>query len=114
MNRDQLFLLRHNFPDQGKIYYCPGCTELIGLFELYPLLKRNIDIHYLDFPRPRPELVSLLGERHQGCPVLVLAELPVDPPVQLQVRQSNGRAFVTDAREIGTYLAHVHGIGMPH
>lgn len=38
---DTLYLIRHNFPDNGKTYYCPGCAELIGLLELDPVLKQN-------------------------------------------------------------------------
>jgi hypothetical protein len=114
MNHDQLYLLKPDFQDQGKTYYCPGCAEVIGILEFYPELKRSIDIHYVDFPRPRPELISLLGEANQGCPVLVLATVPQILPAQLNVQRANGRAFVANAREIGAYLAHVHGIGLPH
>ncbi|MEO6992226.1 MAG: DUF3088 family protein [Lacunisphaera sp.] len=114
MNHDQLYLLKPNFQDRGKTYYCPGCAEVVGLLEFYPALKQKIDVHYLDFPRPRAELISLLGEANQGCPVLVLGAVPQNLPAQLKVKQANGHAFVADAKEIGAYLAHVHGIGIPH
>lgn len=114
MQHDQLYLLKHNFQDQGKTYYCPGCAEMIGLLEFYPALKRSLEIHYVDFARPRPELVSLLGEANQGCPVLVLAAVPQNLPAHLKMKHANGHAFVADPREIGEYLAHVHGIGLPH
>ncbi len=114
MKLDQLYLLKPDFQDQGKTYYCPGCAEMIGLLEFYPALKQSIDIHYLDFARPRPELISLLGEAHQGSPVLVLATVPQNLSSHLKVQHANGHAFVADAREIGQYLAHVHGIGLPH
>jgi hypothetical protein len=114
MKRDQLYLLKPDFHDQGKTYYCPGCAEVIGLLEFYPALKQGIDIHYVDYPRPRPKLVSLLGEQNQSCPVLVLSTAPQNLPAHLKVQHANGHAFVADAREIGAYLAHVHGIGIPH
>jgi hypothetical protein len=114
MNHDQLYLLKHDFRDQGETYYCPGCAEVIGLMEFYPALKQSIDIHYVDFPRPRPELASLLGEKNQSCPVLVLATSPSSVPATLKVQHANGRAFVEGARMIGEYLAHAHGIGNPH
>jgi hypothetical protein len=114
MNHDQLYLLKPGFKDRGKTYYCPGCAEVIGLLEFYPALKQSVDIHYVGFPRPRPELVSLLSEANQGCPVLVLATVPQNLPVQIKVQHANGCAFVADAREIGAYFAHVHGIGLPH
>lgn len=114
MNHDQLFLLKPDFQDQGKTYYCPGCAEVIGILEFYPELKGNIDIHYVDFPRPRSELASLVGEANQGCPVLVLATVLQNLPAHLGVQHANGHAFVADARAIGEYFAHVHGIGIPH
>jgi hypothetical protein len=114
MNHDQLYLLKPDFQDRDKTYYCPGCAEVIGLLEFYPALKRNIDVHYLGFPRPRPDLVSLLGESNQSCPVLVLAAVPQNPSAALKVQLTNGRAFVSGAHEIGAYLAHVHGSGLPH
>lgn len=114
MSHDLLYLLKPDFKDQGKTYYCPGCAEVIGILGLYPALKPCIDIQYVDFPRPRPDLVSLLGEANQGCPVLVLATVPHNLPAHLNVRHANGRAFVATARDIGAYLAHAYGIGLPH
>lgn len=114
MNHDQLYLLKPDFHDQGKSYYCPSCAEAAGLLEFYPALKPGIEIHYADFARPRPELVLLLGEANQGCPVLVLATAPQNLPTHIKVQHANGHAFVADPREIGEYLAHIHGIGIPH
>ena len=114
MKLDQLYLLKHDFQDQGKTYYCPGCAEMIDLLEFYPALKRNIEIRYLDFARPRQELIALLGEAHQSCPVLVIATDPKNLSAHLKVQHANGHAFVANTREIGQYLAHVHGIGIPH
>lgn len=114
MTQDTLYLIRPDFPDNGKTYYCPGCAEMLGLLEFYPALKQRLEIRWVDFARPRPELVTLLGEENQSCPVLVLASGPPDLPAHLKVQHANGHAFVADAREIGEYLAHVHGIGWPH
>jgi len=114
MNHDQLYLLKPGFQDQGKTYFCPGCAEMVGLLEFYPALKQRVDVHYVDFPRPRPELAPLLGEENQSCPVLVLKSAPSTLPAHRAVRHANGHAFVEGAREIAEYLAHVHGIGIPH
>ena len=114
MKKDLLFLLSHDFEDRGETYYCPGCVELVGLLETYPKLKETVEIRYVDFPRPRPEVVDLLGEENQSCPVLVLAERPSGAPARVTVGEANGQAFVEGAREIGEYWAHVHGIGRPH
>lgn len=114
MNRDQLYLLKPDFHDNARSYYCPGCAELVGLLEFYPQLKHTLEIHYIDYPRPRPELVPLLGEENQSCPVLVLAAAPTDLPQDLKVQQANGHVFVEGAREIGEYFAQVHGTAIPH
>jgi len=114
MKKDQLYLLPIDFDDGGKTYYCPGCVELIGLLESYPKLKERIEIHYVDFPRPRPKLVELIGEENQGAPVLILSEKPSDAPANLKIEEANGWAFVSDAREIGEFLSWAHGTGLPH
>jgi len=85
-----------------------------GLLEFYPKLKQTVDIHYIDYPRPRPELAPLLGEENQSCPVLVLHTLPPDLPPQVKVQQAKGHAFVEGVREIAEYFAQVHGTGIPH
>jgi hypothetical protein len=114
MNQDKLYLIKPHFADQGKTYYCPGCAEMTGLREFYPALKQHSDVRWVEFARPRPELVALLGEENQSCPVLVLHTVPPNLPAHLKVQRANGHAFVTGAREIGEYLAHVHNIGLPH
>lgn len=114
MKRDQLFLLKPDFSDKGKTYYCPSCAELVGLLEYYPKLKEHLDVHHIGFQRPRPELVPLLGEANQSCPVLVLGEEPKDLPEGIVLRRANGYAFVDGAREIGNYLSHAYGIAVPH
>ncbi len=115
MKRDHLYLLKPGFHDNAEhLYYCPGCAETAGLLEFYPLLKQHLEVHYIDYPRPRSELVPLLGEENQSCPVLVIGVLPADLPPQLKVQHANGHAFVEGAREIGEYFAQVHGTGIPH
>ena len=115
MNRDRLYLIKAGFRDQGpRPYFCPGCAEVLGLLEFYPALKWRLEIHYVDFPRPRPELVALRGEENQSCPVLVLAAVPESASATLRVQHANGHAFVEGAREIAEYLAHIHGTGLPH
>ena len=41
---------------------------------LYLSARRlEVDIHHLEFPRPREPLVKALGDQHQSLPVLILA-----------------------------------------
>jgi len=114
MNNDTLYLLKPNFQDKGKVYFCPGCAEVVGFLEFYPAVKQRLNVRYLDFPRPRPELVSLLGEENQSCPVLVLSAPPANPLPGLNIQTANGRAFIEGGREITEYLAFIHGTGIPH
>lgn len=115
MPRDRLCLLKPHFMDAGKgPYFCPGCAQMVGLLEFYPALKEQLEVRWLDFPRPRPELIDLLGEENQSCPVLVLKAAPNDPSSTPALQQAKGRWFVEGAEEIACYLADAHGIGIPH
>lgn len=115
MKLDRLYLLKPQFMDQGKgPYFCPGCAQMVGLMEFYPALKRHLEVRWLDFPRPRPELMDLLGEENQGCPVLVLRDAPESSLAKPPLQQARSRWFVEGADEIAAYLARVHGIGIPH
>lgn len=115
MNQDRLYLLNPDFMDQGRgPYFCPGCAQMVGLLEFYPVLKQHLEIRWLDFLRPRSELIDLLGEEHQSCPVLVLKDTPKGQSSKIALQEARGRWFVEGANEIATYLAHVQGIGIPH
>lgn len=115
MKRDRLYLLKPHFKDKGKgPYFCPGCAQMVGLLEFYPALKKHLEVRYLNFPRPRPELIDLLGEENQSCPVLVLKDAPASAPSSVALQQAKGHSFVEGADEIARYLAHAHDIGIPH
>lgn len=114
MKPDQLFILKADFLDHGEPWFCPGCAEVLGVLEYYPRLKTGIQIHQVDYPRPRPAIASLLGEEFQSCPVLVLGAEPAETVPGVRIQHSNGHAFVNEPRGICLYLSHVHGIGKPH
>jgi hypothetical protein len=115
MERDRLYLLKPHFMDKGNgPYFCPGCAQMAGLLEFYPVLKQKLEVRYLDFPRPRPKLVELLGEENQSCPVLVLKQAPAGLPAGIPVQQSKRHSFIEGADEIARYLAHAYGSGIPH
>lgn len=114
MKPDKLFIIQADFTDKGDVYYCPGCAEMLGILELYPRIKPHVEVHVVDFPKPRKAVVDLIGVEHQSCPVLVLGAMPeIDIP-GVTIRESNGHAFINDTREIGLYLSRIHGIGKPH
>ena len=113
--RDHLFLLSPLFPD-AKLgpgpYHCPECAQVEGLLSFFPFLRSRIDVSYVDFPRPRPAVVALVGPDNQGCPVLVLGA-GSSAPTGAKVGPT-GRAFVSGATAISEYLAGAHGISRPH
>jgi hypothetical protein len=108
-----LFLLRAGFPGathgQGGLY-CPECATIAGLLYYYPQLVEALDVRLVDAPRPRPEVVAIVGEENQSCPVLVLpqGDLPAGVPV------ANGRAFVSGPEPIVNFLAERYGTARSH
>jgi hypothetical protein len=108
-----LFLLRAGFPDPkhrpGGLY-CPECATVAGILYYYPKLTEALDVRQVDAPRPRPEVVALVGEENQSCPVLVLTpgDLPAGVPV------ANGRAFVSGPEAIVNFLADRYGTARSH
>ena len=77
-------------------------------------LMDELEIQYIDFQRPRPALVSELGEEHQGCPKLILGDPTCPVPSNVTVNEAKGRRFISDDIEICRYLAKTHGVGEPH
>ncbi len=113
--KDRLYLLRPGFMDQGKgPFFCPECALLEGMLSYYPDLRNRIEIHYVDFPRPRAVLISELGPEGQGCPTLILGDVTRPAPPGLTVREVNGRRFIAKDIEICRYLASAYGVGQPH
>ena len=111
--KDRLYLLKPNFVDQGKTYFCPGCALVEGMLSFYPGLREKIELHYIDFPRPRARLVAEIGEENQGCPKLILGgEHPV--PQRVVASEAKGNRFISEAMEICRYLASAYGAGEPH
>lgn len=112
--KDKLFLLKPGFFDGSEgPYFCPECAQVTGLLEFYPELKEHLEIHWIDFKRPRPALVDLLGEGQQGCPVLVLNFEPEESLRHL-ARTVKGHWFVEGANEIAEYFAKACKTGIPH
>lgn len=112
MTKDTLFLLKPDFHNGDKgPFYCPECALVEGMLSFYPKLRHKLDVHYVDFARPRAGIVALLGEEHQGCPVLVLAEgrRVLDPGVE--VKEAQGRRFIGNESHIRRYLSATFGVG---
>lgn len=98
--------------DRGP-YYCPDCGVVEGFFHYNPQVRQLIEVREVNFERPRPEVVELLGCENQSCPVLVLDE-DAEIPESAKKSVSSGRAFIDDGREICDYLARVFHCVQPH
>ncbi|MDW7674924.1 MAG: DUF3088 domain-containing protein [Bacillota bacterium] len=113
--KDQLYLLKPGFFNQEKgPFFCPGCAYVEGMLSFYPELRDKIEVHYLDFPRPRQVLVALIGADNQGAPKLVLGDSAEATPEDIVVHTYNDKKFIADPREICKFLAAKFGVGTPH
>ena len=104
--KDQLYMLRPGYfnATRGPLY-CSDSIAVEGLLSFCPQLRTLIDVHYIEFPRPRAQLVSLLGENHQSIPVLILTPDRRIADVTLKAQQINGLKILDDERLIRQYLS---------
>lgn len=104
--KDQLFLLRPGFYNVGLgPLYCTESLPVEGMLSFFPKLRELIEVRYLEFPRPRQELVKLLGAEHQGIPVLILAprrRVRAEAPEPQLVR---GHRIFTEEQKIRQYFS---------
>jgi hypothetical protein len=104
--KDELYLLRPGFYNVGVgPLYCGDSLPVEGLLSFFPHLRVLLNVHYLEFPRPRAVLVDTLGEENQGIPVLVLADEREIADEELTPRKANGKRFFADERSIRRYLS---------
>jgi hypothetical protein len=109
--KDQLFLLRPGFKNAGMgPLYCSDSAPVEGVLSFFPELRKIVDVYYLEFPRPRQELVAALGEQNQGLPVLILADKTKIKDAALEPESVNGRSFFTSERSIRHYLSTQYGL----
>lgn len=109
---DRLYLVRPGWHDEhGGPWFCPAGSVIEGVLAFYPTLREQLEITYLDFPRPRPPVVAEVGEENQSCPLLVLDGSFDWPDAQLSA--ATGRRFLQDEAML-PYLAARYGIGRPH
>ena len=116
---DTLFLLTPGFTDgtrdrEGKTYYCPDCAFLEGVLACCPDLRNRLDIRYVAYPRPRREIVELVGDTYQGCPNLVLDPANHRFVDATKFHRSGERLHSTDTKVIVDYLAARHGAMVAH
>ena len=111
--KDQLYLLRPGFfnASLGPLY-CSDSAPVEGVLSFFPKLRQMIEIHYLEFPRPRVALVNALGEEHQSLPVLVLSSASKIKDPDLEPSSVNGKRYFSDEGDIRRYLSTQYDL--PH
>lgn len=113
MSRDKLILLEPGFEDPrypGQRFVCPHGIQIEGLLAGSPELAERLDIERVPFPRPRREVIALLGEENQSLPVLVFGEGPVPDDAE----RRGEVAFIKPTRRILDLLADRHGFPRLH
>lgn len=110
---DTLYVLRPGFSDKATSFFCPYSAQVIGFLAYYPHVKDSLDIVELDFSKPRHPLSDVLGEEHQGAPMLVLGGEPTPVP-NVKVQIANGHHYVEKTVEIMRYLAATRSVPGPH
>lgn len=108
--KDRLYILASPFQDGGFEWYCNDCATMEGALLANPHWNQKIEVHRIGFPRPRRELVELVGEDYQGLPMLVM-EAAGAPGDAMRVGEF---AILKDIRAIGRALASRHGGVGPH
>lgn len=113
MTRDLLLLLETRFHDPalGEDFYCRDCITIEGLLAAYPRLADSLEIRRIAWPRPRTEVVDLIGEANQNLPVLILAD---DAPDGIADGEHEGRRFVSGFKALLHALHVRHGIPRAH
>jgi hypothetical protein len=114
MHRDILFLLKAGFADSalpGQDFYCWHCALMEGVLASFPHLGANLEIRRIAFPRPREDVIALIGQANQSLPVLILAD---DAPAGLAAASHAGRWFVNQPMNILEALHRRHGFPLPH
>ncbi len=104
--KDQLYLLRPGFMNAGMgPLYCSDSAPVEGVLSFFPQLRDLIDVHYLEFPRPRAPLVTALGEQNQSLPVLIVAKGQKLKDPELEPSHANRVQFFAQEKQIRQYLS---------
>ena len=112
--KDRLYLLKPDFAADGIKQFCSECAMVEGMLSFYPKLRESLDVKYIGFSKPRPEIVAEIGPEHQSSPCLVIADAKraAKAPPSVKPQTSNGHVFVNDPYQVCDYLAHTYGTGV--
>ena len=111
--RDTLFIIKAPFEDAALdgTWFCASCATMEGALLANPHWATHIEVKRMPFPRPRHEMIVLIGEANQSMPVLVLADGSTPPA---DAKEFEGRYFLDEPKPITRYLAATYGGAGPH
>ncbi len=95
----------------GQKFYCWHCALIEGVLSSFPHLANRMDVARIAWPRPRHNVIDLVGEDNQSLPLLVLPEGEIS---KFQSGSYKGRAFINDKDKILAALSKRHGFPEPH
>ncbi len=111
---EKLFLLKPQFQDPdypGQTFFCWHCALMEGVLKMYPQLLQKIEIHRIEWPRPRTELISEVGPENQSLPLLILGQ---GKDSIHQTGSLQGRSFIANKDSILSYFSEEYGIPQVH
>lgn len=114
MERDTLIILKPDFADPafpGTRFYCWHCALMEGVIASFPEIAGKIDVLRIEWPRPRSEVVELIGAENQSLPVLIFADGTGE---SLATGSYGERLFAEGKDAILDALSKRHGIPFPH
>ena len=113
LSRDTLFIIKAPFEDAALegTWFCTSCATMEGALLANPHWATHIGVKRMPFPRPRHEMIVLIGEANQSMPVLVLADGSTPPA---DAKEFEGRHFLDEPKPITRYLAATYGGAGPH
>lgn len=112
-NRDTLFVIKAPFEDPALdgTWFCTSCATIEGMLLANPHWATHIDVKRLPYPRPRHDVIAMIGEENQSLPVLVLAATSTPPE---GAKEADGVFFLDEPKPIARYLAAAYAGAGPH
>lgn len=114
LDKDMLFLLKPDFTDPdfpGRRFYCWHCALIEGVLSTFPDLAGRLEVVRVAWPRPRTQVIDMVGIENQMLPLLVL---PGGEFSKFQSGTFRGQVFINDKDKILAALSERHGYPEPH
>jgi len=111
-----LYLLRSEFIDaeiDENPYHCPQCMQVEGLLAIYPQVRQNLTVCYVDFDRPRGDMAGYVGNA-QSCPQLVFPDGDDAHSVGISEGGVSSVRRVEQVEHIFSYLTKRFNLPQPH